>query len=346
MTPTTVIAVDCRALIEKRVSGVSVYAEAIIKELKKHPAVKLKLFYQNAKRADHLHKRYPEILWIKKSSRLFHLTCLVWKPKMTFDLEADVFWLPDRRPFYRTEIPVVMTIHDMVPKRHPQSLSLKSRLWHRLFSTKKLLKGVDGVICPSFTVESEIPREMLRCVSYEGASLTGKGEPIKKLKDFSLLLAPADPRKRFNWMIRLAKEFPKDQFVWAGVKPNDDRFKKKKSKLPRNIRRLNQITEDQKTWLLRNARLLFALSEYEGFDLPVLEAVRAKTPVILSDISVHQELYRGTNFVGTYDELRTEYLRSRQNVLAIPEPRGDYRWEAAAERSLLFLRRVIEHKDR
>jgi len=346
MTPILVIAVDCRALIEERVSGVSVYTDSVISELNKLSDVKLQLFYQHARRADHLHVKYPEIKWIKRSSTLFHFKWLLGNPMPDLGLSPDVFWLPDRRPFYRTSVPVVMTVHDMVPLRNPQSLSLKSRLWHRLFSTKKLLRRVDGVICPSFTVEQEIPRKMLRCVTYEGARIGRPGKAIKNLKNFSLMLAPADPRKRFKWMIRLAKEFPKDKFVWAGVKPDDDRFKKNKSKLPRNIHRFHQISDEKKNWLLRNANLLFALSEYEGFDLPVLEAVRAKTPVILSNISVHQELYKGVNFINTYDDLRTEYLRSRQNSLPIPIPRGNYTWEAAAKRTLLFLRRVVENKNR
>lgn len=350
MIPTVVIAVDCRPLIDKRISGVSSYTKNMIEALSKLDAVSLVLFYQNGQKSEHLHEYYPKIKWIKKSSMFFHLRSWVKReklPKNYFEKKPDLIWIPDRRPFYKTCIPVVMTIHDMVPKLYPNTLSLKSRLWHKLFSTKKLIEQVNGVLTPSFTVEQELPRSVPRRVTYEGAVLKGKGELPKGCpKKYSLFLSPSDPRKRPEWLIRLAKEFPKDAFVWAGLKEKDPRFSKKKLKLTPNIHCYGEITENEKIGLMRQAQCLFALSRYEGFDLPVLEALRLKCPVILSDISVHRELYKGLNFVANFEDLRSEYLRSRHQKLNLAKARGDYTWDNAAKMSLLFFRRIIQDKNR
>lgn len=348
MTPSLVIAVDCRPLIEKRVSGVSVYTREIIRELSKYTELDLKFFYQNGKKIEHLHQEFKDIQFIKKSSTKFHLRSSIKFQKLAegyFDIKPDLIWLPDRRPFYKTEIPIVMTIHDMVPKRARASLSWRSRLWHLMFPTKKLIKNVDGVLCPSFSVEQEIPRNMMRRVTYEGARKQ-KPELIKGLsKKFSLFLAPDDPRKGISDFLRLVQDFPKDNFVWAGRKPNDKRFSSLKVDELTNLHIIPEFSESQKWGLFQQATLLLALSKYEGFDLPVLEAVRAKCPVIMSDIDVHQELYSGVNFVSNYEDLKTEYIRSRSNRLALPKTRGVYTWGSAAKQSLLLFRRVIENKN-
>ena len=350
MTPTIVIAVDCRPLIDTRISGVSTYTIQMIKALKDIPNLKLQLFYQNGERAEHLHELFPDINWIKASSLKFHLRSFVWRselPDAYFQKQPDLIWLPDRRPFYKTKIPLVMTIHDMVPERVSGSLSWRSRIWHKVFSTHSLLKNVDGVITPSFSVEQEIPRNIPRRVTYEGSSLKGKGVlPNSCPKNFSLMISPQDPRKRTDWFLRLAKEFPKDDFVWAGVKENDPRFASLKPHITPNLHLLGEVSELEKIGLLRATKCLYALSEYEGFDLPVLEAVGLKCPVIMSDIPVHVELYTGVNFVSNFDDLRSEYLRSRQQKMPIPKTRGVYTWESAARTALLFFRRVVQNKNR
>ncbi|MFT7183961.1 MAG: glycosyltransferase involved in cell wall biosynthesis [Oceanicoccus sp.] len=350
MTPTTVIAVDCRSLIDERISGVATYTVKMIQALKQNSNLELLLFYQNGKKAEHLHKTFPEIQWVEKSSNFFHLKCLLKRPALPgayFSKKPDLIWMPDRRPFYETKLPVVMTIHDMVPTKLPRSLSWRSRLWHTLFPTKSLIKYADGLLAPSFTVEQDLPRSIPRRVTYEGGVLKGDGVLPKRCpKKFTFILAPLDPRKRVNWVLKLAKEFPKDKFVWAGVKSEDPRFAKLKTKLSSNIKVYGEISNQEKIGLMRRAECLFALSEYEGFDLPVLEAVRLKCPVVLSDISVHRELYRGTNFVSNYEELKTEYLRSRIGKLSIPKTRGVYTWEKSAKTALLFFHRIIENKNR
>lgn len=348
MTASVVIAIDCRPIIEDRISGVSVYAHAMIAAMRSLPGVKLQLFYQNYARAEHLHEKYPDIVFHRLSSRGFHLKSVFRAPALPetyFKQQPDLIWLPDRRPFYRTDIPVVMTIHDRVPQKAAASLSWRSRLWHALFSTERLLKQVDGVLCPSFTIEQEIPRDIPRRVTYEG-SMPVKGEmPPQMPKDFSLFIAPNDPRKGVKHLLQLAADFPKDAFVWIGSSSEDSRFAKRNYKIPKNIVRLHEVSEAQKWGLLRRARLLLALSDYEGFDLPVLEAVEAKCPVILSDISVHRELYTKAEFVSGYEEIFTAYVKSKHGKLPVPKARGHYSWTEAAHMALLFFRRVIENKN-
>ena len=146
--------------------------------------------------------------------------------------------------------------------------------------------------------------------------------------------------------MRASQRFPKLNFVIAGVKLKDRRFKKLNISKRENLFLLPSITEAEKAWLYRNACALLALSRSEGFDLPVLEAVHAKCPVLLSDIPVHHELYKEAEWVKTEEDLwKSLYLAKNAN-LKVPTPRGTYTWEKAAQRSLLFFLRVLLNKDR
>jgi glycosyltransferase involved in cell wall biosynthesis len=345
------VAVDLRCLLEPFESGVTVYTKAVVDELLLCPDVDLDLFYQARQRCEAIHQRYPEVRHVELSNTFFHLRSLFRfpvLPKGYFQVKPDLIWLPDRRPFYRTTIPVVMTVHDLVPEKFQSSLSLKGRLWHRLFSLRRLQTFCSGLLFPSLTVAHSVRSSLPWEVTYEGARLSKvavkpKGVPSG---DFVLSLAPLDPRKRLSWFFEMARRFPKVSFVAAGIKKKESRFARLAVPNLPNFFLLSSVSEEEKKWLLKNTRALIAVSEYEGFDLPVLEAVSVKTPVILSNIPVHQELYKQAVLVRTLDDLQGALYSALQGNGKVPQPRGVYTWKKTAQRSLLFFFRVLLHEDR
>lgn len=346
------VAVDLRCLLEPFESGVTVYTKAMVDALLQRSDVELDLFYQARLRCPAIHARYPQVRHVALSNTGFHVRSVLRFPGLPVDyfpLRPDLIWLPDRRPFYRTEIPVVMTVHDQVPERFASSLSLKGRVWHSLFSARRLQCFCSGLLFPSLSVVQAFPTDLPWEVTYEGARLTAREQKPHGLaakKDFVLSLAPLDPRKRLDWFFAMARAFPKVSFVCAGIKKKDSRFSRLKPPRLSNLYFLGAVTEGEKKWLLGHAAVLLSLSAYEGFDLPVLEAVAAKTPVILSDIPVHHELYKKATFVRSLSELQGALYSVLENGGKIPEVRGLYTWEKAAERALLFFFRVLLHKDR
>jgi glycosyltransferase involved in cell wall biosynthesis len=52
-----------------------------------------------------------------------------------------------------------------------------------------------------------------------------------------------------------------------------------------------QLADDELWLLMENSLALICTSEYEGFSLPVLEAITLGVPAICSDIEVHREIY-------------------------------------------------------
>ena len=198
------LAVDLRPLLEPFESGVTIYSKEMLRALMNKKEVGLDLFYQAKQRNEKIHEWFPEVRHIPRSNSYFHLKSLFkfpLIPKDYFPVKPDLIWIPDRRPFYKSEIPLVFTVHDFVPELYPWTLSYKSRLWHKLFPLRRLLKLSKGVLCPSETTAQKLPKKVPFAVTFEGARLSQLMEkpslPKKiKKKDFFLSISPMDPRKR------------------------------------------------------------------------------------------------------------------------------------------------------
>ncbi len=347
------LAVDLRPLLEPFESGVTQYTKAVVNELLLREDTELDLYYQARNRCEHIHELYPQVRHVAISNTSFHFRCLFGFPKLPedfFEVLPDLIWIPDRRPFYKSKIPLVMTIHDKVPELYAGTLSLKGKLWHRLFSLRRLLSLCSGILVPSFTVAGGLKTALPKEVTYEGAKLEKSMAPkgVKKFKalPFFLMISPSDPRKRIEWLLTMADRFPRANFIVVGLKDADARFAQLKIEQKKNVFLMGEVTEGEKSWFLRNAVALLALSKYEGFDLPVLEAVQAKCPVIMSDIAVHHELYKKACCVKDLHQLETAIYRALEGKIQVPLLRGQYSWAKTAERSLLFFLRVLLNEDR
>ncbi len=55
---------------------------------------------------------------------------------------------------------------------------------------------------------------------------------------------------------------------------------------------LSSVTNAEKNWLLAHADFALVPSRYEGFGLPVVEAIMARKPIVCSGISVFQEMLK------------------------------------------------------
>ena len=131
-------------------------------------------------------------------------------------------------------------------------------------------------------------------------------------------------------------------FCGAGLKTQEHRFRALALDFPSNVLALGAFTEAEKTYLLKHANALLALSAYEGFDLPVLEAVQHACPVILRDIPVHRELYSGEGFwVKTWQDA----LPLLDKDLPLAQARQSMSWDAAAEKALLCFSGVVGNEN-
>jgi glycosyltransferase involved in cell wall biosynthesis len=75
-----------------------------------------------------------------------------------------------------------------------------------------------------------------------------------------------------------------------------------KAGLDKQVLLLRNLNDEQISWLYRKCRLFIFPSSYEGFGIPLLEAMAAEKPFLLSDIAVFRELSEGQGIYFSFDD--------------------------------------------
>src|SRR3989344_4370880 len=260
------------------IGGVGFYTKELTEELSKIKDLEMVYFYSS------LRKPYSgnlkDVRKYKIPPTLFEMLFNKWRNVgiEKFIGPVDVFHSSDW-----TEPPSkakkVTTYHDLVPIIHPEWSHPKivTVAKRRL---KLVEKEIDMVICVSKSTTkdllkvSNIPREKM-VVIYEGVSKQFKVQEKTKVEAF---------KKRLN--------LP-DEFVLAiggiGSRRNTPRIIDATKGLPsiitgRDIDYESVQFEDMPL-LYASAKVLLYPSLYEGFGLPILEAMAVGTPVITSNVS-------------------------------------------------------------
>lgn len=114
-----------------------------------------------------------------------------------------------------------------------------------------------------------------------------------------------------------------------------------------NIIRLPNVSESIKAALYRQASVFVYLSQYEGFGLPVAEALVAGLPVVHSDIPSLVEVGEGATFVtrGNVSDISTSIgsaLRQSRSPSERERLRTRFSWERAARGYIAIYREMME----
>jgi alpha-1,3-rhamnosyl/mannosyltransferase len=214
---------------------------------------------------------------------------------------ADVFWYP-----WNTASPtpsrgaVVATMHDIVPIAHPDPRWRgwqKNLRWRRRY--RETARRATLIIADSqFTADEihrmlAVPRDCMRVVLLAADDLVtppaeGDAEILERLgvhKPFVLSVGAADRRKNLalieRAMPRVVAAHPGTTLVLAG--PRRDSQPAMSDTSWRHT--LGFVSDAELAALYRAAGVLVMPSTYEGFGLPVLEAMRLGTPVICARCS-------------------------------------------------------------
>lgn len=213
----------------------------------------------------------------------------------------DVFWGPAHRlpAFMPRSIPLVVTIHDLVWHRQPETMTLRRRLADaslmRLAVQRadKVLADSDatardiGAILGRQDVETLYPgvTQMAGNVSAEVLARHGLASG-----GYALFVGTVEPRKN---LVRLLDAFTRSREVanadWVlalagGQGWKDEAIRARLAPLVAagHVRVLGYVSDGDLVALYAHARFLAMPSLYEGFGLPVIEAQQHGTPVLVS----------------------------------------------------------------
>ncbi len=277
--------------------------------------------------------------------------------------KLDAWFFPNHN-FIATRLPYAIMVHDLSYEVFPELFTLKSRVRHGL--SRRVIKNADAILCPSTSTKQDLMgiykiAETKVHVTPLAASTTGaETSPSPNFpKRFVLSLATLEPRKNQISIIEAYEAYrdgTKDAIHLvigggAGWKSRPILKAAKQSKYAKEIHLIGYVSEEQKAGLYRTAQVFVFPSFYEGFGLPVLEAMAAGCPVITSHTSSLPELVQDAALlidpynVNDSAQAIRQVLSShtlRQNMIKRGKERAkEFSWEKTARKTQEILSKII-----
>ena len=237
---------------------------------------------------------------------------------MRFETTPDIFHATFPMPLQVRGAANLYTIHDIIPIRLPYTtLDDKKRAYNL---TREICRKADHII----TVSEFSRRDIIKLTGMDEDRITNTYQSVSipadlmarteeavaadlehifglEMKDYFLFFGAIEPKKNVSRIIEafMASGSKRPLIIAGGLgwqfegdvkRMADERFLSYRIdqgliRAERTVRHVDHVPYDQLISLIRGARAVVFPSLYEGFGLPVLEAMMLGTPVITSNVS-------------------------------------------------------------
>lgn len=267
------------------------------------------------------------------------------------------------------KIKKILVVHDLVPVLYPETMANYNHLVHKLFFEKSI-KTADAIIAVSQATKKDIIRHFRIApekivVIHEGVKETFSPPEEEKIlslrqkyglsKPYILNVGTLEPKKNH---ITLLKAFKRLKIDWdlviigkKGWKAESFFSALKELKLSERVKILGYLPAEDLPAFYAGSEIFIFPSLYEGFGLPLLEAMACGASVICSNVSSLPEiggdavLYFNPNSV---EELvcQIERLIGDTKLKERLKEKGkerakEFSWQKTAEKTLKVLKREI-----
>ena len=267
--------------------------------------------------------------------------------------ELQVFWSPRHHLSLFMKTPQVLTVHDMVWRKCPETMLFANLMVER-FLMPPSVKRASVVVTDSEASKRDILDELGTSedkitVVYPGATLGDLPPAESEFEDdYFLFLGTNEPRKNLPGLVsahrRYISEGGKYRLVIAGGVGWGSGFVPHKE-----VDVLGYVDESRLAGLFYHSKASVLPSFYEGFGLPLLEAIQRGTPVIAGNVSAMPEVVGEAGIL--VDPLDISALtvalhqmsdESKRQVYAdqCKEQAAKFSWDNAATSILQILERV------
>jgi len=242
---------------------------------------------------------------------LWYLWFEYWVKKQLAKYKPDVFYSPDGYLCLATEVPTVLTIHDLAYLHDPEHINFLVRKYYGWFMPKFAAKA-DRIITVSEFVKHDIAEQFhvnpdkIVCIhnGVRSEFKQGTAEEIYQVrsrytggKPYFLYYGAIQPRKNILRVITAFELFKQRntsdmKFILAGRMAWQSKevvLAIKNSPFSADFIHLDHLG-DELPEVVRSAFALVYVSISEGFGLPIAEAMASGVPVITSNVSSMPEV--------------------------------------------------------
>jgi glycosyltransferase involved in cell wall biosynthesis len=261
---------------------------------------------------------------------------------------VGVLHCPTFRAPLRSPVPLVVTFHDLAVLRHPEAFNRWTRRYSALMLPRVARAAAAIVAVSEFTKRElidllAVPAEKVRVIP-NAVSAPFRREGPASEGDYVLAVSTLEPRKNLQTLADAFRRAKLDHCElrlvgargWGGVEVNGDR-----------VRYLGFVSDEELASLYRGARCVAYVSRYEGFGLPVLEALACGAAVVAADLPAIREFVDGAAITvdpADPDSIATglEQAVARHDELSAqgPDAAAPYEWDRTAAETLALYREV------
>ncbi|OYE05960.1 glycosyltransferase family 4 protein [Nostoc sp. 'Peltigera membranacea cyanobiont' 232] len=229
-----------------------------------------------------------------------HLKRLLWTqfklPNLYRKMKSTLLFSPIPEAPLFSSCSYVVTVHDLIPLRFPQWFSRTQRLYCSYY-IRAVIRQSKHVICDSMATAEDLSKFLgvtedkitVIPLAYDSEKFRFLDLPTQ---NYFLYLGRHNPHKNSERLITAFAALPnrQDYELWLAG-PSDRRYtpvlkaQVEKLGITNQVKFLDYIPDSELPKIINEAIALVFPSLWEGFGLPVLEAMACGTPVITSNLS-------------------------------------------------------------
>jgi len=250
------------------------------------------------------------------------------------------------------------TIHDLtswiMPEVHTQSTLRADRTFE-----ERILKRAHGLIAVSENTRQDAIRLLgieprrIRTIHSGVAEEYFDAQPQARAKPYALLVGTVEPRKNLDTLLdawRSVRRDVREHFDLVVAGPEGWNSSATMARIRQEATYLGYVPEADMPGLVAGASLFVYPSLYEGFGFPLVQAMAARVPALVSQTSCLPEI--AGDAAAFVDPLSPSEMSAQlTRLLESPEERSRlaklgraraevYRWERCAQQSLVFFREI------
>lgn len=311
------IAVNTRFLLQNKIEGLGrVTLEVLKRMVVQHPEDEFLFLFDRPFHDDFVFAKNVKPLVVNPPARhpfLWYLWFELGVPAVLKKYKADVFLSPDSYLSLRTSVPTLMILHDIAYKAYPNQIPFLVRKYYQYF-TPKFLKKADHIVTVSHFVKQDILHQFPSLdptkISVAHNACTPGFEPVDAKtqqsikekyaegKDFFFYIGSMHPRKNIARLITAFDIFKKKtnasiklllggRLAWQ---TGEIKAALENAAHKADIHLIGFVKTEELPKIVGSAKALTYVSLFEGFGLPILEAMQCDVPVLTSNTSSMPEV--------------------------------------------------------